>query len=95
MINPDASRRTLYLHCFYLDEMGIESKREVYTLIDSLGDIGGIIQIIMIIFGAIILPISSHSYYLQASRMMFFARSHDNSLFIKGDAEELKNENLA
>lgn len=67
---------------FYLDETGLSHQREVYTAIDALGDIGGIIEITIIVFSLIFLPISRHSFYLRASRFMFFARSKDKSLFI-------------
>ena len=69
--------------------------REVYTSIDALGDLGGIIEIIFIVLGTIFLPIARHSFYLRASRFMFFARSRDSTLFKKGDQREEKNENLA
>lgn len=70
-------------------------QREVYTGIDALGDIGGIIEITIIFFGFIFLPISRHSYYLRAARFMFFARTKDKTLFIKGTKEEQSQENLA
>lgn len=82
-ILPDANPNQLYINQFYMDERGVMHKREVYTLIDSLGDIGGIIEIFFILFGMIFLPISRHSYYLQAARHMFFARSRDSGLFTK------------
>ena len=70
---------------FYMDKTGISHMREVYTLIDALGDIGGIIEIIFIVFGSIFLPIARHSFYLKASRFMYFARSRNSTLFKKGD----------
>ena len=78
-----------------MDERGTSHKREVYTVIDALGDIGGILEIIFLMFGTIFLPISRHSFYLRASRFMFFARSRDSNLFIKGDDIDPKEENLA
>lgn len=80
---------------FYLDATGIDYLREVYNLIDALGDIGGIFQIVLIVFGCIFLPISRHSFYLRASRFMFFARSRDTNMFVKGNENEQKAENLA
>lgn len=69
---------------FYLDETGLSHQREVYTVIDALGDIGGIIEITFIVFGIVFLPVSRHSFYLRASRFMFFARSKDTSMFVQG-----------
>lgn len=67
-----------------MDEVGVHILREVYTAIDALGAIGGIIEIMLILFGFVFLPISSHSFYLKASRFSYFARSKDKSLFVKG-----------
>ena len=78
-----------------MDEIGVSHKREVYAALNALGDIGGFIEITMIIFGIFLLPISRHSFYLRASRSMFFARSRDESLFIKGSEQELEPEKLA
>ena len=92
---PDANPNYLYINMFYMDESSISHYREVYTSIDALGDIGGIIEIILIVFGTIFLPIARHSFYLRASRFMFFARSKDSSLFIKDDDLDKKKDNLA
>ena len=73
---------------FYLDETGLSHQREVYTIIDALGDLGGIIEITIIVFGIVFLPISRHSFYLKASRFMFFARSKDSNLFVKGSKQD-------
>jgi hypothetical protein len=80
---------------FYMDETGISHKREVYNLIEALSDIGGIIEVIFVLFGTIFLPLSRHSFYLHAARFMFFARSRDPSLFVKGNKHDEKVENLA
>ena len=41
----------------------------------------------MIIFGFFLFPISEHSFYLRAGRMLFFARTKDEKLFKKKDEE--------
>lgn len=94
-ILPGANPEYLYINMFYLEESGVSHKREVYTSIEALGDIGGILEIIFILFGTIFLPISRHSFYLHASRFMFFARSRDSNLFVKGNKQEEQEENLA
>ena len=80
---------------FYLDKQGISHRREVYTAIDALGDMGGIIEITLIAFGLVLLPISRHSFYLKAARLMFFARTKDCSLFSAGNEKLNKKEKLA
>ena len=73
----------------YLNEEGVNYTREVYHILDVLSDLGGIIEVIMIIFGFILFPISEHSFYLKAARMLFFARSKDQNMFIKSTDHEL------
>ena len=48
----------------------------------GMGDIGGILEFTLIVFGFFIYPISEHSFFLRASRQMFFARTKDKSLFL-------------
>lgn len=87
-MSKETNPNYLYVNMFFMDESGVSHKREVYTSIEALGDIGGIVEILFILVGTIFLPISRHSFYLHASWFMFFARSRDSSLFIKGDEQE-------
>lgn len=73
----------IYLNNVYLNEEGVQYIREVYNGLDVLGDLGGILEITMIVFGFFLFPYSEHSYIMQASRTLFFARSKDSSLFDK------------
>ena len=66
-----------------MDEAKESHSREVYNILALLGDLGGIFEIVMIIFGVFIFPISEHSFNLRASRMMFFARTKLKNLFEK------------
>jgi hypothetical protein len=45
--------------------------------------LGGIVEVIMIIFGFFLFPISEHSFYLKAARMLYYARTKDEKLFSK------------
>ena len=63
--------------------------REVYNILGVLGDLGGIVEVIMIIFGFFLFPISEHSFYLKAARMLYFARTKDQTLFQKSADPEL------
>ena len=57
----------------------------MYNILDVLGDLGGIVEIIMIIFGFLLYPVSEHSFYLRASRMLFFARTKEEKIFEKNN----------
>lgn len=42
-------------------------KRQVYGILDLLGDLGGVTEVIMICFGIFLYPISEHSYIMKAA----------------------------
>jgi hypothetical protein len=65
----------------YLQEEAIFFEREVYNLLDLVGDMGGVIQVITIVFGIILYPIAEESFNLKAASQLFRARTNDNDLF--------------
>lgn len=52
-------------------------------MFDLLGDLGGVTEVIMIIFGFWIYPISEHSFYLKAFKKLFIAKTADENMFIQ------------
>ena len=68
--------------------------KEVYTMIDCLGDLGGLIEIIMTLAGAIMGSIAYHSFVLKAISKLYTARTKYKDLFkppkpiLKGDTLE-------
>jgi len=50
-------------------------EREVYNAIDLIGEMGGVIEIFVIVFGLIIYPVSKQSFILKASSLLFKART--------------------
>ena len=42
-------------------------EREVFNLVDLIGELGGVIEILIIVFGLILFPISKQSFILKAS----------------------------
>ena len=46
-----------------------------------LGDLGGVLEVIMVCTGALLFPISEHHYTLQAAKRIFMARTKDPNLF--------------
>ena len=59
-------------------------------MLGVLGDLGGIFEITMIVFGFFLFPVSEHSFYLKASRLLYFARTKDQGLFNQNKDPELK-----
>ena len=54
----------------------------MYSLIDCLGDLGGLIEIIMFIAALIMTPIAFHCYVLKAASKLFTARTKDGNVFL-------------
>jgi hypothetical protein len=51
------------------------------TLVDVLGDVGGLVEIIFFLAIAMIKPISYHSYILKLTQKLFTARTKNSELF--------------
>lgn len=65
---PDESPLTIFKQIIFLNEEGKHFVREVYDILGVLGDLGGIFELSMIIFGFFLFPISEYSFYLKAAR---------------------------
>ena len=51
-------------------------------MVDCLGDLGGLIEIIMFIAALIMTPIAFHIYVLKAVSMLYTARTKDDDVFL-------------
>ena len=61
----------------YISSLKRMHTREVYGFIDILGDLGGVLEVIMVVMSGILMPISEHHFILQAAKRMFMAKSTD------------------
>lgn len=77
----EESQFKLYELNIFLSQNGMHHKRRVYNIIDLMGDIGGLLEISMILFGIFLYPISEHSFVIKVAKRMFFARTKDYTLF--------------
>ena len=83
---------------FALYSETIIHSRIVYGWLDLLGDLGGVSEIIGIVFGFFLLPVSYHSFIMKASQHLYYARTKDNNLFRvskKDQAEREHNSKVA
>jgi hypothetical protein len=64
-----------------LDQQYVAHKREIYNMFDLLGDLGGVIQVVMICGSVLIGPISYHSFVLKAIRRIYLANTCSDELF--------------
>ena len=78
MKNPNL----MYNIVLILGQTGIAHKRVRYGIFDLLGDLGGVLEVIMIIFGIFLYPVSEHGFVMKAANKLFFARTNRNDVFI-------------
>ena len=64
-----------------LDQVGRAHYRTVVSLFDVLGDLGGIMEIVLISLTLFLVPIAEHNYILLAAKKLFFARCVDEDIF--------------
>jgi hypothetical protein len=57
----------LYKSSVWLHSEQYKLTRQIYNIFDLLGDLGGVTEVIMIVFGFILFSFSEHSFYLTAS----------------------------
>jgi len=57
-IIKEAAPNLVYILSVFLSEKGVHHKRVVYNFLDVIGDIGGVLEIMMITFGFFFYPIS-------------------------------------
>jgi hypothetical protein len=60
----------------------VNYEREVFNIFDLIGELGGVIEVFIVVFGVFFYPISNHSFLIKASQMLFYARTEDKELFI-------------
>ena len=63
-----------------LSELERTWTREIYDIIGLLGDLGGISDILILIFGFFALPVSAFSYNLKVLEKLYLVRTYDSTL---------------
>ena len=61
----------------FVDSSMIVHTRKTYTLLNMIGELGGITKVIMFVFGFFLYPISEHSFTLKALKKLYLAKSND------------------
>ena len=55
----------------YLTQEVITHERKAYTILDFLGDLGGIQDVIIGVFGIFIFPISNFKFYIEVIQKLY------------------------
>jgi hypothetical protein len=70
-----------FINKFWLQSEITFNKRKIFGWFDLLGKLGGITNVMMLLFGWILFGVSEHSFVLKAAKKLFLARTKDNNLF--------------
>lgn len=55
---------------------------------DVLGDLGGLTECFMLVFGFFLKPVSEHSFTLQATKRLFVAKTNTADLLLPHNVKE-------
>ena len=77
---PDHSKK-IYSTNIYLSSTNKIYNRKIYDILDLIGDIGGVTEVVMMVFGVFMYPITEHSFTLLAAKRLFLARTDDPEMF--------------
>ena len=67
----------------YLSDRSTTYERKIYAVFDLLGDIGGLIEMSMLLLGSMMASISEHSFFIKAIQKLFLVNTYDRKLFIE------------
>ena len=59
----------------YLQQESVLHVREVFNMIDLIGELGGVIEVFIMLFGFFLFPVAQFSFVIKATKMMFLART--------------------
>ena len=74
--------QNIFQSLYWLQTQSVDHTRKVYNILDLLSDLGGVLEIISLLFGFLILPISEFSFILKAAKRLYMVRAKDQSLFL-------------
>ena len=63
------------------DNVVVAHERRIYSFLDLMGDLGGVLEIVSVVFGFFLFCISEHSFNMGAIQKLFLAKTKDVKLF--------------
>lgn len=75
---------------FWIYGEAVKHKRTIYSILDLLSDLGGVLEVFLGFFGVFLYPLSEFSFYLKIAKRLYFARTKDADLLddVTKDAED-------
>ena len=66
MLSKESDPMNLYQTKFWLQPLSQKHQRKVYGFLDLIGDLGGVTEVILLVFGFFLLPFSEYKFNLKA-----------------------------
>ena len=79
----------------FLEPSTASFEREAYNSLALLGDLGGVLEVIMLFIGFFVRPLSAHSFIQESARKLFFARTSQEDLFVPVEEDDDIEDKLA
>ena len=79
-VDGDLDKFYLYESRLYLTPKSFTVIRQAYDINNLLGDLGGVVRVLLTIFGVIFYPISQYLFYMNSAKKLYFARTKDTDL---------------
>lgn len=67
----------------FRDNVSIIHERKIYTLIELIGEVGGVMEVFMYLFALFLNGISEHSFYMKAIKSIFVVKTKESKIFKK------------
>jgi hypothetical protein len=73
----------LYRFLIDVTPESVEHSREIYSLLDLLGDLGGVTDVLVFLVGGLIFPIAEHHFIMKYLQKMFLVQTKEDHLFLE------------
>jgi hypothetical protein len=77
----DQVKYSIYQTKLYRDNFKVNHDRMIYGLIDLLGDLGGVLEIVLLVTGFFLNNIAEHSFYTNSISKLYMANTKDTKMF--------------
>lgn len=77
------SNGNLLTFVLFMENMGHDFHAKTFSILDTVGMIGGVFEVLLFLFGLLMFPLSEHSFYLNAGKRLYFARTANPNLLNK------------
>lgn len=69
----------------YLLPSELQNIRTVYDLNNLLSNLGGVVGVLMNVFGVVFYPMAQFLYYINSAKRLFMARTRDPKIFAEAN----------